>query len=157
MQEARVQSLGPEDPLANSMDRGAWWAIIYGVTKSQTQLSTHRHSRKIRACPGNFDWLMSIQYYHFKRPVGVSSTGLNLTFCGHGFILKLQNSSFLIQLKFISQKKLDAFFPDLISGAEEQQLQPLDHVGQLPCSNMQSVVALIPYVPGQFLFLVFIF
>ena len=78
------------------MDRGAWWAIIYGVTKSQTQLSPDRHSRKIRACPGNFDWLMSIQYYHFKRPVGVSLTGLNLTFCGHGFILKLQNSSFLI-------------------------------------------------------------
>ena len=26
----------------NSMDRGAWWATVYGVTKSQTQLSnTH--------------------------------------------------------------------------------------------------------------------
>ena len=22
--------------LENSMDRGAWWAIVYGVTKSQT-------------------------------------------------------------------------------------------------------------------------
>ena len=25
--------------LENSMDRGAWWAIVHGVTKSQTQLS----------------------------------------------------------------------------------------------------------------------
>ena len=25
--------------LENSMDRGAWWAIVYGVTKSPTQLS----------------------------------------------------------------------------------------------------------------------
>ena len=23
----------------NSMDRGAWWATVYGVTKSRTQLS----------------------------------------------------------------------------------------------------------------------
>ena len=27
--------------LGNPMDRGAWWATIRGVTKSQTQLSTH--------------------------------------------------------------------------------------------------------------------
>ena len=25
--------------LENSMDRGAWWAIVLGVTKSQTELS----------------------------------------------------------------------------------------------------------------------
>ena len=25
--------------LENSMDRGAWWATVHGVTKSQTQLS----------------------------------------------------------------------------------------------------------------------
>ena len=25
--------------LENSMDRGAWWAAVLGVTKSQTQLS----------------------------------------------------------------------------------------------------------------------
>ena len=43
-----IQSLGQEDPLGegngnsfqyscleNSMDRGAWWAIDHGVTKSQ--------------------------------------------------------------------------------------------------------------------------
>ena len=27
--------------LENSMDRGAWWAIAHGVTKSQTQLNHH--------------------------------------------------------------------------------------------------------------------
>ena len=27
--------------LENPVDRGAWWAIIHGVTKSQTQLSMH--------------------------------------------------------------------------------------------------------------------
>ena len=49
MQETWVQSLGREDPLEkemathssilawdNPMDRSAWWAIVHGVTKSQT-------------------------------------------------------------------------------------------------------------------------
>ena len=49
-----VQSLDQEDPfqqemtthysgscLENSMDRGAWWAMVHGVTKSETRLSTH--------------------------------------------------------------------------------------------------------------------
>ena len=33
--------------LENSLDRGAWWATVHGVTKSQTQLkqlSTHAQS-----------------------------------------------------------------------------------------------------------------
>ena len=51
MRETQVQSLGWEDPpgegngnllqyscLENSMDRGAWWAAVHGVTKSRTQL-----------------------------------------------------------------------------------------------------------------------
>jgi len=38
-QETWVQSLGQEDPLekemaTHSMDRGAWWATIHGVTRS---------------------------------------------------------------------------------------------------------------------------
>ena len=55
MQETWVQSLGWEDPLEEgvathcsilawriSMDRGAWWATVHGVTESDTteQLST---------------------------------------------------------------------------------------------------------------------
>ena len=51
MQKTWVQSLGWEDPLEkgmatlqsscleNSMDRGAWWATVHGIAKSQTQLS----------------------------------------------------------------------------------------------------------------------
>ena len=27
--------------LENLMDRGVWWAIVHGVAKSQTRLSTH--------------------------------------------------------------------------------------------------------------------
>ena len=29
--------------LENSMDRGAWWATVHGVAKSQTQLRMHVH------------------------------------------------------------------------------------------------------------------
>ena len=52
MQETWVQSPGWEDPLEEGMgthfsilawrilmDRGAWWATVQGVPKSQTQLS----------------------------------------------------------------------------------------------------------------------
>ena len=28
----------------NSMDRGAWWAIVHEVAKNLTQLSTHTHT-----------------------------------------------------------------------------------------------------------------
>ena len=47
MQEKWVQSLGLEDPLEEGMvthssilaiDRGAWWATVYRVAKSRTQL-----------------------------------------------------------------------------------------------------------------------
>ena len=55
-QETPIQSLGREDPLEKGMathssilawripmDRGAWWAIVHGVTKSWTCLSMHAH------------------------------------------------------------------------------------------------------------------
>ena len=65
MRETWVQSLGREDPLEEGMathssilvwripmDRGAWWATVHRVTKSQTQLKqlsmhacTHRHTQ----------------------------------------------------------------------------------------------------------------
>ena len=35
--------------LGNSMNRGAWWATVHGVAKSQTQLRAHTHSDKKRA------------------------------------------------------------------------------------------------------------
>ena len=49
IQETQVRSLGQEDPLEeemathsgilawkNPMDRGAWWATVHGVAKTQT-------------------------------------------------------------------------------------------------------------------------
>ena len=46
MHETEVHSLGREDPLEKGMathssilDRGAWWATVHGVAKSQTWLS----------------------------------------------------------------------------------------------------------------------
>ena len=30
--------------LENSMDRGAWWAVVHGATKCGTRLSTHTHT-----------------------------------------------------------------------------------------------------------------
>ena len=46
-QEMQVQSLGWEDALEDSclenpMDRGAWWATVHRVTKSQTRLKRLR-------------------------------------------------------------------------------------------------------------------
>ena len=59
MQETWVWYLGQEDPsrvgngnllqyscLENSMDRGAWRAIVHGLTKSQKQLSAHKTGEK---------------------------------------------------------------------------------------------------------------
>ena len=35
--------------LENSMDVGAWQAVVHGVAKSQTQLSEHKHTYKINS------------------------------------------------------------------------------------------------------------
>ena len=39
--------------LENSMDRGAWWATVHGVAKSQTELSLHTHTHT-HICLCNF-------------------------------------------------------------------------------------------------------
>ena len=60
MRETWVRSPGWEDPLEEGMathssiltwrvskDRGAWWAAVYGVSKSQTRLSNSaQHSTR---------------------------------------------------------------------------------------------------------------
>ena len=52
--------------LENSMDRGAWWVTVYGITKSQTRLSdwvctcvhthTHTHTRTHICSHSYFSW-----------------------------------------------------------------------------------------------------
>ena len=47
------------------MDRGAWWAIVHGVTKSWTRLSdsphththTHSHTRKLKPREDKVCWI----------------------------------------------------------------------------------------------------
>ena len=49
--------------LKNSMDRGAWWATVHSVTKSQTQLNTHTQT----ICSSN-STLLGIQPKETKTP-----------------------------------------------------------------------------------------
>ena len=47
----KINNSGQESCLENPMDRGAWWATVHRVTKSQTQLkqlSTRTHSSQDR-------------------------------------------------------------------------------------------------------------
>ena len=73
VQETWVQSQGQEDPmeeemathssiLENPMDRGAWWAIVYGVTKSQAQLSNWTHTPEIYNIHGWLWWDFVMNY-----------------------------------------------------------------------------------------------
>ena len=75
IQEIQVQSLGQEDSLGeensyplqyccleNSMDRGAWWAMVHGVAKSQTRLSDqHLHIERKRGKFATFQVLVRIE------------------------------------------------------------------------------------------------
>ena len=65
-----VWSLGKQDPLEkgngtplkypcleNSMDRGAWWAAVHGVTKSQNDWAhTHMHDKNKWRGPTGYKW-----------------------------------------------------------------------------------------------------
>ena len=49
----RSPGIGSGNPLqysclVNSTDRGAWWAIAHGATKSQSQLSTRTNKLKFK-------------------------------------------------------------------------------------------------------------
>ena len=63
MQEMRVWSLGQEDPLEkemavpssilfwkNPMDRGTWWPVVHGVTKSRARLSDYFDFHIVTCC-----------------------------------------------------------------------------------------------------------
>ena len=68
-QETWVQSLGREDPLEEGMaihssipawripmNRGAWWATVYGVTKSLMQLSDEAQLSTAVKAPSSDHW-----------------------------------------------------------------------------------------------------
>ena len=71
MQEMQVQSLGQKDTLekgngnplqysclGNSMDRGAWWAIVHGVVKSWTRLTAKQLSTRHQHVRRGYLWVM---------------------------------------------------------------------------------------------------
>ena len=80
MQETDIWSLGQEDPLEkgmanplqcscleNSMDKGAWQAIVYGVTKSPTWLNNehfHFHAFVIACLFSNFLTLFEVNFLY---------------------------------------------------------------------------------------------
>ena len=112
MQETRVWSLGQEDPLEEGMathssilawripmDRGAWWATVHGVAKSQTRLSNLSLSLSERTGkPGVLQSMGSQTVRHSwaaeQQPrVTVHkqqfSTSMGLTFHGEGQLGKM--------------------------------------------------------------------
>ena len=89
MQETQVHSLGWEDSpgegnanslqyscLENSMDRGAWQAVVHGVAKSQTRLSNFTHIFTLRVPKKHpplhlwaAEFLTSVNYFLFFHQV----------------------------------------------------------------------------------------
>ena len=91
MQETQVQSLGQEDPLEKgmaaqcscldkSMDRGAWWATVHGVAKSQTRLSDFTFAFHFHALEREMATHSSVLAWRLPgmgKPGGLPSTGLH--------------------------------------------------------------------------------
>ena len=64
--------------LENPMDRGAWWAAVYGVTKSQTQLSDFPFTFHFDALEKEMATHSSILSWRIpgtEEPVGLPSMG----------------------------------------------------------------------------------
>ena len=66
----RLPGEGKGNPLQCSslempMDRGAWWAAVHGVTKSQTQLCTHAPTAPFGLCLSFQDHVPRIIVCHF--------------------------------------------------------------------------------------------
>ena len=62
--------------LENPMDRGAWWAIVHGVAKSQTQLSNHHcHARW-----SVIGWTRGCVYRVESMDRGTKDTGLTTNY-----------------------------------------------------------------------------
>ena len=61
--------------LENPMDRVAWWTIVHGVTKNQTQLSEHTH-----ACTHTMHFMMSL-LSHTRSAYYISIFHMPYVFC----------------------------------------------------------------------------
>ena len=59
--------------LENPTGRGAWWAIVYGVTKSQTQLkclNMHAHVHVSTYTFAKFNSIVNVAFFfHFLTPL----------------------------------------------------------------------------------------
>ena len=85
----RSSGEGNGDPLQyscleNSMDRGAWWAIVHGVTKSRTWL-TNAHTSPGKGIIGriSMEWLMlKLKLQYFGYPMQRASSLENTLMLG---------------------------------------------------------------------------
>ena len=62
--------------LENSMDRGAWWATVYGVAKSGAQLINWAHKQLLWEREGFF--LLCSRHEHIERSTKLHSNEINL-------------------------------------------------------------------------------
>ena len=63
--------------LENPIDRGSWWAIVHGVTRSQTWLNTHYYNIIDQSDPASFQILNVLTMWH-------TLGSLPLSFCSKG-------------------------------------------------------------------------
>ena len=69
--------------LGNPMDRGAWWATVHGVAKSQTWLGTH-------ACTHSTIVILSVDCFLNTSPYGLSTWLAWETLCHRSIRLLMQ-------------------------------------------------------------------
>ena len=72
--------------LGNPMGRGAWWAIVHGIAKSQTQLSNWAHTERLlivwariwnqsRGFLGGLGWVEGQWWWTFQRMISQVTWG----------------------------------------------------------------------------------
>ena len=95
--------------LENSMDRGAWWATVHRVTKSQTWLSTHTHTRAGSQRPANSKGLTGV--------VGSTASCFHARPLPHICSQKLRTGIFVTELpsNSVLQKELCFSSPNSLS------------------------------------------
>ena len=81
--------------LEDSMDRGAWWATVYRVTKSQICLSTHTYNNNTTTCVG--PKRKNAGYYMQQISASGQFSILTLPFT-HGHLPLLESRSLVFSL-----------------------------------------------------------